>query len=389
MKLKILIIGGTGALSSDVVKLSLLKNYSVYILNRGKKTELISEKIHVLKADIKNKVQVNKVLKNLYFDVVVDFLSYKVADIKNTVSLFKSRCDQFVFISSACVYRRAEEDGVITEQSPLINPSWNYSKDKVECEDYLISECAGIGLKYTIVRPYITYGDTRIPYGIMPSYGWHWSLISRILNDKPIFIWDQGQAVCSITHTSDFAVGLVGLFNNSKAYNEAFHIVGDETISWKDLLYLIGQLIDKKPLLAEIPALYASEKLPELKGMLLGDRSLNAIFDNSKIKEAVPEFASEISLEKGIASTIRYYKDNNYLKGIDYKWEGQMDSLIYSYYKDTDPNKLVNHNLILRKQFKISFKESSVYIIYRYFPNPLIKLYEISLKVLYRVGFIK
>jgi nucleoside-diphosphate-sugar epimerase len=389
MSLKILMIGGTGALSSDVVELSILRGHSVFILNRGFKSKSISKKITLLKADIKNKSQISKVLKNLHFDVVVDFLSYKVVDIKNTVSLFQDKCHQFVFISSACTYRRAKEDGIITENSPLVNESWNYSKDKVECEKYLISKCSDIGLKYTIIRPYITYGDTRIPYGIMPPYGQHWTLIERILNNKPIFIWDKGDTICNITHTADFAIGLVGLFGNPKAYNEAFHITGDEIISWKDLLYLVGKLVNKKPLLVEIPSLYAAEKLPHLKGILLGDRSLDGVFDNSKIKNAVPEFICKIPLEKGILRTINCYKDNSYLEGIDYQWDAQMDKLIYDYLKETNSDQMTGVNLKLKKYFKISFKEKYVYIIYRYFPRFFLKTHELAVKIFLRIKFFK
>ena len=383
MNCKILIIGGTGTLSIDVVKLSLSKGHQVYILNRGNNVKSIPKSVKLLKADIKNSNQVNEVIKNHHFDVVVDFLSYKINDLKNSLSLFEKKCNQFIFISSACVYRRSEEDGIIKENSPLINSNWSYSKYKVDCEEYLIGKCSESKLKYTIVRPYITYGDTRIPYGIMPSYGWHWTFISRILNNKPVFLWDDGSTICTLTHTSDFAVGLVGLFKNSKAYNQAFHIVGDETISWESLLNLIGKLINKKPIIVKIPSKYVSFKLPHLKGILLGDRSLNAVFDNSKIKKIVPEFTTKTSLNQGILQTINAYKENNYMKGIDYKWDGQMDKLIESY------TEKIYHNLKLIPYLKINLKDKLNYYLYRYFPNSIILIYEIVIKILYKIKLFK
>jgi nucleoside-diphosphate-sugar epimerase len=386
MNCKILIIGGTGTLSIDVVKLSLSKGHQVYILNRGNNVKSIPKSVKLLKADIKNSNRVNEVIKNHHFDVVVDFLSYKINDLKNSLALLEKKCNQFIFISSACVYRRAEEDGIIKEDSPLINSNWSYSKDKVDCEEYLIGKCSESELKYTIVRPYITYGDTRIPYGIMPSYGWHWTLISRILNNKPVFLWDDGSAICTLTHTSDFAVGLVGLFNNNKAYNEAFHIVGDETISWESLLNLIGKLVNKKPIITKIPSNYVSSKLPHLKGMLLGDRSLNAVFDNSKIKKVVPEFITKTSLNRGVLQTINAYKENNYMKGIDYKWDAQMDKLIDSYLYNTSGS---YRKLKLIPYFKITFKEKTTYFLYRYFPRIVILIYEIVMKILYKIKFFK
>jgi nucleoside-diphosphate-sugar epimerase len=368
MKQKILLIGGTGVLSTDVMNLSLKKGYAVYILNRGYHTKFIPRGVILLQADIKNANEVNSVIKDLCFDVVVDFITY---NIKNSLSLFQNRCSQFILISSACAYRRDKLDGIITEESPLGNHNWDYSTNKVACEEYLISKCSEVGLKYSIVRPYITYGNTRLPYGIMPPYGWHWTLIARILNDKPVFLWDNGAAICTITHTADFAKGLVGLFGNPKTYNEAFHIVSDESISWKELIYLIGKLINKKPLIAEIPSVYAAAKLPFLKGMLLGDRSLDAVFDNSKIKNAVPEFICTTPLEKGISQTIEYYRANNFLKGIDYKWDAQMDKLIYDYLKEISPDKLKGLNLKFVKYLEGSFKGKLMYCKYRYFPNPV------------------
>jgi len=383
VKYKILIIGGTGVLSTDVVELCLIKRHTVYILNRGRNVQSVPKEVVFLKADIKNSAQVNEILKDLYFDVVVDFISYHITDIKNSLSLFKKKCHQLIFISSAVVYRRAKEDGIITEDSPLVNPNWDYSVNKADCERYLISQCAELRLKYTIVRPYITYGNSRIPYGIMPPYGWHWTLIERILNNKPIFIWDQGKTVVTLTHSSDFAKGLVGLFCNPKAYNESLHIVSDESISWKELLNLIGRLIDKKPLITEIPSAYAAAKLPSFKGMILGDRSLDAVFDNSKIKSAVPEFICTTPMKKGISQSLEYYRDNNFLKGIDYKWDAQMDKLIYEYLKENDPDKLNMYNLKFAKYIEGSFKDKFLYSIYRYFPKVLIRMLELAKKILH------
>ena len=379
--MKLLLIGGTGVLSGDVVSLSLENGHTVYILNRGHHAKLIPKEVILLKANIKDAATVKNITKDLHFDVVVDFLSYNELDLRNSLSLFQNRCHQFIFISSATAYRRDKLDACLTEDSPLGNHNWSYSKNKVACEKYLISKCSETGLKYTIIRPYITYGNTRIPYGIMPPYGWHWTFIARLLNNKPIMLWDNGETICTLTHTSDFAKGIVGLFGNPKAYNEAFQIVSDERFTWKEVALLIGKLVNKQPVYIEIPSEYVAKKMPTIKGILLEDRSLDAIFDNSKIKSVVPEFICTTPLKKGILQTIEYYRNNNYLKGIDYKWDAQIDKLIHNYLKKNNPDKLKSLNLKYINYLKFSFKGKSTYYIYRYFPNAFIKIYELVNKI--------
>lgn len=383
--MKVLLIGGTGLLSGDVTNLSIKEGHTVYVLNRGHHTDLIPPGVMLLKANIKNAIEVNRVIKDLFFDVVVDFISYNIRDLKNSLSIFQNRCSQFIFISSACAYRRDKSDGCLTEDSPLENQNWDYSINKVACEKYLISKCTEIGLKYTIIRPYITYGNTRIPYGLMPQYGWHWTFIARLLTNKPIILWDKGEAICTLTHVSDFAKGVVGLFGNPKAYNEAFHIVSDDRLTWNELATLLGKLVNKQPILIEIPSDYIAKKMPSIKGMLLGDRSLDAIFDNSKIKNAAPEFICDMSLEKGILQTIEYYRDNSYINGIDYKWDAQIDKLINGYLKETNPDKLKTLNLKFVNYLLVSFRNKITYYTYRYFPIYFTSIFKIINKILHRL----
>ena len=324
-------IGGTGLLSGAIMRYAVTVGYDVYIMNRGRNNRGVPGQVKILKADIHNAETVRSVLGDKFFDVVVDFIAYTPADLENSLALFHGHCKQFIFVSSACAYRRASEDGILTENSPLVNPAWDYSVNKVACEKLLIKKCKEWGMRYTIVRPYITYDRTRIPYGIMPPYGWHWTLIARIRAGKPIFLWDGGRAVCTLTHIRDFTVGFVGLFGNEKAFDEAFHIVGNERLTWKEVIELIGEQAGRKPVIVEIPSVFAARVLPEIKGMLLGDRALNACFDNTKICDAVPYFVPKVTAREGIAETMGWYATNEYLNGIDYAWEGRQDKLIASW----------------------------------------------------------
>lgn len=164
--MKILIIGGTGVLSTDILKRSLECGYNISVLNRGSHNSLIPKEVVIYKANIRNIDEVQAQIGNQKFDVIIDFLSFKVKDLENTFEFFKDKCTQYIFISSACAFRRNAEDGILVENSPKPNKNLPYSIDKYECENWLIHHAPKTNCKYTIVRPYITYGDTRIPFGI-------------------------------------------------------------------------------------------------------------------------------------------------------------------------------------------------------------------------------
>lgn len=330
--MKILIIGGTGVLSSAVVKEALRKNHDIYMINRGNNMKQIPSNAVLYKADYHDSDKVKTFLKDKTFDVVIDFLCYNKEQIKYSLDLFGNITKQYIFISSCAVYN-TKECSFCTEESPKVLDIWQYSVEKVECENLLISECKTKGINYTIIRPSVTYGDTRIPYGISPKYGYHWTLIARILNNKPIITWNNGINKCNIMHVDDFAVGLVGLFGNPKAINEAFNVCGDETPSWNDVLDCISSILGKQIIRFNIsPELYAKE-IPWRKGEIIGGRSIDAINSNKKIKEAVPEFKCSITLKEGIQRTINAYKAQNYQKGIDWEFDAQTDRIIAKYSK--------------------------------------------------------
>lgn len=330
--MKILIIGGTGVLSSAVVKESLRKNHNIYMINRGHNMKQIPSNAVLYKADYHDSDKVKTFLKDKTFDVVIDFLCYNKEQIKYSLDLFGNITKQYIFISSCAVYN-TKECSFCTEESPKVLDIWQYSVEKVECENLLISECKTKGINYTIIRPGVTYGDTRIPYGISPKYGYHWTLIARILNNKPIITWNNGINKCNIMHVDDFAVGLVGLFGNPKAINEAFNVCGDETPSWNDVLDCISSILNKQIIRFNIsPELYAKE-IPGKKDEIIGGRSIDAINSNKKIKEVVPEFKSSITLKEGMQRTINAYIAQNYQKGIDWEFDAQTDRIIAKYSK--------------------------------------------------------
>lgn len=363
--MNILLIGGTGVISRDVAQYAVSIGHNVSILNRGKNPERMVNRACLIKADIRNDIDVQSAISDREFDVVADFLSYVPEQIVKTFSHFKNRCTQFIYISSATAYCTTPPRLVKTEQFPIFNPLWDYALNKSRCEEALVELCKYERVKYTIVRPYITYGDTRIPYGVVPQNA-QWSLIHRIVNRKPVLLWDGGVTVCTLTHASDFAKGFVGLFGNAKALNKVFHITSDERITWREVLETIAKSVGEKAIIASVPSSFIAQHMPELSGMLLGDRATDMIFDNSNIKQAVPSFVCTTPIQRGIARTIDYYNLCPAMKRVDFRWDARMDWMIEKFYRENDRTKLKEFNLGCSVITTDKLRNKCVYYMNRY-----------------------
>jgi nucleoside-diphosphate-sugar epimerase len=352
----VLILGGTGTISRPVLTEAAKNGYEVTIMNRGRRKTHIPSSVSVVNCDFYNFPEIVANFQGRRYDVIIDFLSRQKKDIERLYPFFANHCHQYIFISSSCVYTRGINDFPIIESSPKPNTEWNYNVEKYECEKKLI-ELAGLNNTiYTIIRPYITYDDERIPLGITPAYHYNRTIIERIKSGKPWFIWDEGRTITTLTHASDFARAVVGLFLNERAYNEDFHITSDFSCTQKELVDLIMLKLGKEPNYANFDTSEIISVLPEYKGLLLGDRSLNAIFDNSKIKAAIPDFSFSVNIEEGLDRVISYWSNKgNY--DYDYIFDARIDRLISRQCKvgfTPYPN--------------ISKGQKKLYYIYRYLP---------------------
>ncbi len=328
--MKILLIGGTGVLSSAVAKVAVEKQIDTYILNRGNKKSKTVKDDHVIMADVRQADETAAVLGDLYFDVVIDFVSFNVQQLETTISLFNNRCNQYIFISSATAYSREDEKQIISEDTPITNDKWLYAWKKAKCEEYLKENNDTFLFHYTVVRPYITYGETRFPWPVNSRIN-QYTLIYRILNGKPVVVWDDGNAICTLTNTFDFANAIIGLCNNEKAFNEAFHIVSNETYKWVDVLKLYGEKVNRKPVSIFIPANSIEEEFPNIEHELTGDKAHTFIFNNRKILEAVPGLTFSIDFNHGIDETFKYYLAHENQWKPDYVWDARIDTLIQKY----------------------------------------------------------
>lgn len=354
--MRVLLLGGTGTLSGAVLSEALNREISVTILNRGLHNENIPQGVRFIKGDFYNTSTWKESVSSMKFDVVIDFLSRKPLDIERVYPIFKDSCQQYIFISSACVYQRNKEDFPIKETAPKPNKDWNYNIEKYECELKLQELSKTAKSFYTIVRPYITYNNGRIPLGIAPAYKYHRMIIERIKSGKPWFVWDGGNNVTTVTYTEDFAKGVVGLFLNEKAKNEDFHITGDYSCTQIDLVKMLFTKLNMPLNIVDISSPEMASVLPEYKGMLLGDRALNAEFDNSKIKNAVPILNFDTTISEGLDKVITRLENEKPL--YDFQFEARIDRLLSKCHTKTSFVKYPGADDSSRK----------TYLLFRYLP---------------------
>lgn len=335
--MKVLLIGGTGILSTGVCKEALDRGIKIVTVNRGHRKEFLDNRACNIEADVRNEeVELLKKKINITnYDVVVDFISYTPQQLKKTIEVIKDNCKQFIFISSATVYQEVEGEHEYIESDDIHNDKWQYCQQKTLCEELLNNNIWQF--QYTIVRPYITYGQTRIPFQICSLK--YYSLLNRIKNNKPVIMVDN-DIKCTLTNVKDFSVAMVDLFMNPNAYGEAFHITSNYRYKWEDVFLIIEKNIDESTLLLKLSMGFLESikdvgfDIAELKG----DKARNMIFNNNKIKNVCRNYNGNISLEEGIKESILYYANPEH-QLVDYIWEGKIDRIVNKYFKVNNINR--------------------------------------------------
>lgn len=330
--MKVLFIGGTGLISEAVSRLAVEQGIDLYLFNRGRRDEFIPPGAKLIKGDIRDREKVADILKNYSFDVVVDWIAFTTEHIKVDIELFKEKTGQYIFISSASAYQKPPTHYLITESTPLANPYWQYSRDKIACEEFLMKEYRNNGFPITIVRPSFTYGLTMIP-AALNSWNHPWSLVDRMRRGEKIIVHGDGTSLWTMTHNTDFARGFLGLLGNSQAIGHAFHITSDEVLTWNQIYTAIGKAAGVEPVLIHIPSDFIIRFEPEYTGTLLGDKAVSCVFDNSKIKAFVSGFSARIPFEKGIKKTIKWFEEHPERCTVDQEWNKLMDRIVHEYEK--------------------------------------------------------
>lgn len=327
--MKILFLGGTGIISTACTQLALARGLEVTLLNRSRREAIPGAQ--QLTADLAAPASVAAALAGRQWDAVVDFVAFTPADLEQRLALFRGHVGQFVFISSASAYQKPLSHYLITESTPLANPLWEYSRNKIACEELLLRAYREQAFPITIVRPSLTYGDTNIPLAIN-SWTQSFTAIARLRAGKPLIAPGDGLSLWTITHNTDFAKGLVGLLGHPGSIGHAFHITSDEALTWNQIYQQTAEAAGvPQPKLVHIASDFLAACMPEYVGSLLGDKSHSAVFDNSKIKRFVPDFVATTRYRDGIARTLRWFDAEPQRQSVDTTLDATWDRLIAAY----------------------------------------------------------
>lgn len=326
--MRALLIGGTGTISSAITDALSRTDWEVWLLNRGKSAAELPENINVIHADINNEEEAEKALDGMTFDTVCDFIGFVPEQLERDFRLFSGRCRQFMYISSASAYHKPVADYRITEGTTLANPYWEYSRNKIACEELLMKHYREDGFPVTIIRPSHTYCEKSVPLGVHGKNG-SWQVLRRMLDGKPVIIHGDGTSLWTITHNTDFAKGFIGLMGNPHAIGECFHITSDESVTWNQIYKSVADAlgVELKPYYVSSDFL-ADVSDYDLLGSLIGDKAQSVVFDNSKLKKAVPGFCATVRTEEGIRRTVEYVLSHEECQQADEEFDAWCDKVI-------------------------------------------------------------
>jgi nucleoside-diphosphate-sugar epimerase len=321
---RILFLGGTGVISAACVRRAVDRGDEVTVLNRGRTAvRELPDGVDVLTADLRDGGALDAALGDRRFDVVAQFMAFTPDQVDADIERFAGRTRQYVFVSSASAYQKPPASVPVTESTPLKNPFWQYSRDKIACEDRLVDAYRELDFPMTVVRPSHTYDDTTLP-----TLG-GWTDIARMRAGRPVVVHGDGTTQWTLTHSEDFAVGFVGLLGRPEAIGNAYTITGDSAPTWNQVYQWLARAAGvEQPRLVHIPSETIAAALPELGPGLVGDKAHSMVFDTSKLRALVPEFATAIPYSLGAERTIRWYEAHQEAQQADRDLDERFDQLV-------------------------------------------------------------
>ena len=328
--MNILLIGGTGTISSAITRQLAESGHDLWLLNRGNRKNEVPASVRQIICDINDEAEVLRQIGDTTFDAVCEFIGFLPSQVERDIRLFKGRTHQYVYISSASAYNKPAANHVITEGTTLANPYWKYSRDKIACEALLMKEWRENGFPATIVRPSHTYCERGVPVSVHGPKG-SWPVLKRMMEGKPVIINGDGSSLWTLTWNEDFARGFIGLLGNPKALGEAFQIMSDEQLTWTQVYQCVANAlgVELKPYYVASDFLAAvSPKEYDLTGNLLGDKSLTVIFDCSKLKRTVPGFQATTRFDEGVRRCVAYLRSHPELQVEDPEFDAWCDKVI-------------------------------------------------------------
>ena len=330
--MKILFIGGTGIISSACSDLAVARGHELFMINRDASKKIpVPKGATVIQADVyREEARLASLLVDHHFNAVVDYLAYHPDDIERDLRLFRGKPDQFVFISSASAYQKPVKNYRITEETPLENPYWEYSRNKIACEERLMQEYREEGFPVTIIRPSHTYGYTDIPFSVS-SWRHPWTVVDRMKRGQKVIVPGDGTSLWVLTWNADFAKGLVGLLGKETAIGEAFQITSDEALSWNQIHLEAYHALGLEPNMVHIPSDLIAMYDPDSLGSLVGDKANSVVFDNGKIKRLVPEYVCEVTWADGLRRSLSWFEAHPEFQTVDEETNAVWDRMIEAY----------------------------------------------------------
>ncbi len=328
--MKILLIGGTGTISSAITRQLAAGGHDLWLLNRGNRKAEVPSEVRQIIADINDEAEVLRLLGDAQFDAVCEFIGFLPAQVERDIRLFEGRTRQYVYISSASAYNKPCRSHVISEGTALANPYWQYSRDKIACEDLLMREYREKGFPVTIVRPSHTYCERGVPVSVHGPKG-SWQVLKRMIEGKPVIVQGDGSSLWTLTWNEDFARGFIGLLGNLKAIGEAYQIMSDESLTWNQVYQCVANALGVtfKPYYVASEFLAAvAPKDYDFTGNLLGDKSVTVVFDCSKLKRAVPGWQATVRFDEGVRRCVAYLMQHPELQEEDPEFDLWCDRVI-------------------------------------------------------------
>lgn len=328
--MKILIIGGTGTISSAITRQLAASGHDLWLLNRGTRKSEVPENVRQVIADIDDTEAVLGQIGNEQFDAVCEFIGFLPSQVERDIRLFKGRTRQYVYISSASAYNKPAASHVITEGTTLANPYWEYSRNKIACEELLMKEYREEGFPVTIVRPSHTYCERSVPLSVHGLKG-SWQVVKRMMEGKPVLVHGDGSSLWTLTWNEDFARGFIGLLGNPKAIGEAFQIMSDEQLTWNQVYECVGRALHVTPRLYHVASDFLAAVSPkewDFTGNLLGDKVVTVVFDCTKLKRAVPGFQATVRFDEGVRRCVDYILAHPELQVEDPDFDAWCDRVI-------------------------------------------------------------
>ncbi len=324
--MKVLFIGGTGIISSACTSLAIERGIELYLFNRGNTTTRpIPDGAGIIHGDIRDPQSAHAALKDRSFDAVVDWVAFTPQHIQADLDLFRGCTGQYIFISSASAYQTPPASLPVTESTILDNPYWQYSRNKIACEEMLVRAYREEKFPMTIVRPSHTYDKTLLPFD------GGYTIVDRMRKGKKVIVPGDGTSLWTLTHHSDFAKGFVGLLGHSGAIGESFHITSDEWLSWNQIFEITASAAGAQAKLVHIPSELINAYEPDWGAGLIGDKACSMIFDNSKVKRLVPDFRCTVPFARGAEEIMAWYDADPARQKIDEKFDHLEDELITTY----------------------------------------------------------